>query len=171
MVRRYAPSLIVLALVWGASFMFIKEGLHDFSPVVVAWLRLLIGFVLLAIYLALKTGVRRSVTEVRRGGREVAALGVVQNAFPFVLISWGETHIDSGVAAIGNASVPIFVALLALRFAHGERSTGGRVAGGCLGVVGVAVVAGVRPRGGRGGGGGAAAGLRGAGSPPGGGPG
>jgi drug/metabolite transporter (DMT)-like permease len=88
------------------------------------------------------------VREMRVGGREVLLLGVVQNAIPFALISWGETHIDSGVAAIGNASVPIFVALLALRYAHGERSTGMRLAGVCLGIVGVGVLAGVNPQGG-----------------------
>jgi drug/metabolite transporter (DMT)-like permease len=147
-VRRYVPPLVALALIWGASFLFIKEGLRDLSPVVVAWVRLVIGVLLLAGFLALQSGVREAVAEVRRGGIEVALLGIVQNALPFVLISWGETHIDSGVAAIGNASVPIFVALLALRYAHGERSTGARLAGVCLGIVGVAVLAGVDPRGG-----------------------
>jgi drug/metabolite transporter (DMT)-like permease len=128
--------------------MFIKEGLRDFSPVVVAWGRLAIGAVVLAVYLLVKAGPREAIAEVRQGGREVGGLGLVQNALPFVLISWGETHIDSGVAAIGNASVPIFVALLALRFAPGERSTGARLGGVCLGIVGVAVLAGVSPRGG-----------------------
>jgi drug/metabolite transporter (DMT)-like permease len=146
--RRYVPLLLLLALIWGASFMFIKEALHDFSPVVVAWGRLAIGAVVLGVYLLVQAGPREAVAEVRRGGREVGGLGIVQNAIPFVLISWGETRIDSGVAAIGNASVPIFVALLALRFAPGERSTGMRLAGVCLGLVGVAVLAGVDPQGG-----------------------
>src|SRR5437879_4787037 len=127
--------------------MFIKEGLHDFSPIVVAWARLTIGALLLAVIFVVRTGWREPVREMRVGGREVLLLGVVQNAIPFALISWGETHIDSGVAAIGNASVPIFVALLALRYAHGERSTGMRLAGVCLGIVGVGVLAGVNPQG------------------------
>jgi drug/metabolite transporter (DMT)-like permease len=139
---------VLLALIWGASFMFIKVGLRDFSPVVVAWLRLVIGAGLLAVFLVVQAGAREAVAEVRRAGREVVGLGLVQNALPFVLISWGETHVDSGVAAIGNASVPIFVALLAFRYARGERSTGARLAGVCLGIVGVAVLAGVSPRGG-----------------------
>src|SRR5882724_6328519 len=136
--RRYVPLLVLLALIWGASFLFIKEGLRDFSPVVVAWARLAIAAVLLAVFLVVQTGAREAVAQVRRAGREAAPLGVVQNAIPFVLISWGETHIDSGVAAIGNASVPIFVALLAFRYARGERSTGARLAGVVLGIVGVA---------------------------------
>src|SRR3954453_1905835 len=128
--------------------MFIKEGLHDFSPFVVAWARLTIGAALLAVVFVAQTGWREGLRELRVGGREVVILGVVQNAIPFALISWGETHIDSGVAAIANASVPIFVALLALRYAHGERSTGMRLPGVCLGIVGVAVLAGVHPQGG-----------------------
>jgi drug/metabolite transporter (DMT)-like permease len=69
-------------------------------------------------------------------------------AVPFVLISWGEKHVDSGVAAVANSSVPIFVALLALRFAASERSSGLRVLGLLTGLAGVGVVAGVHPGGG-----------------------
>ena len=52
----------------------------------------------------------------RATGRGAFILGVTNMAFPFVLIAWGEKHIDSGIAAIANATVPIFVALLAIRF-------------------------------------------------------
>jgi drug/metabolite transporter (DMT)-like permease len=69
-------------------------------------------------------------------------------AIPFLLISWGETHVDSGVAAVANASVPIFVAVLALRFAATERVTGVRLVGLAVGLAGVAVVVGVHPSGG-----------------------
>jgi drug/metabolite transporter (DMT)-like permease len=73
---------------------------------------------------------------------------VVNAALPFTLIAWGEKHVDSGVAAIANASMPIFVALLALRFQRSERSSGLRLFGILLGLLGVAVLAGVHPRGG-----------------------
>jgi drug/metabolite transporter (DMT)-like permease len=69
-------------------------------------------------------------------------------SIPFLLITWGETHVDSGVAAVANSSVPIFVALLALRFAPSERADVIRVAGLAIGLVGVAVVVGLRPGGG-----------------------
>ena len=75
-------------------------------------------------------------------------LGVFSTALPFTLIAWGETRIDSGVAAIGNASMPIFVALFALRFRKTERATGARLIGVLLGLIGVAVLAGVDPKGG-----------------------
>ena len=92
---------------------------------------------------------------VRRGVRAVhpalapgTFVGVVGMAIPFLLISWGETHVDSGVAAVANSSVPIFVALLALRFAASERSNGPRMLGLAVGLAGVGVVAGVHPNGG-----------------------
>ena len=65
--------------------------------------------------------------------RAAMILGVLSTALPFTLIAWGETKIDSGVAAIGNASMPIFVALLALRFRKSERATGPRPSGSSSG--------------------------------------
>jgi drug/metabolite transporter (DMT)-like permease len=69
-------------------------------------------------------------------------------ALPFLLISWGETRVDSGVAAVATSSVPIFVALLALRFAASERASTLKGVGLAVGLAGVAVVAGVHPSGG-----------------------
>jgi drug/metabolite transporter (DMT)-like permease len=73
---------------------------------------------------------------------------VISTALPFWLIAWGQTRIDSGIAAIGNASMPIFVALLAMRFARHERVTGVRAFGLVLGIIGVGVLVGVNPEGG-----------------------
>ena len=72
---------------------------------------------------------------------------MVNAAIPFTLIAWGEKHVDSGVAAVANSSVPIFVAILAVWFVPSERSTGWRLVGVALGLVGVAVLAGVHPAG------------------------
>jgi drug/metabolite transporter (DMT)-like permease len=80
--------------------------------------------------------------------RQGLVLGVINAAIPFTLIAWGETHVDSGVAAVANSSVPIFVAILAVWFVPSERSTGVRLVGVALGLVGVAVLAGVHPAGG-----------------------
>jgi drug/metabolite transporter (DMT)-like permease len=75
-------------------------------------------------------------------------LGAINAAVPFTLIAWGEKHVDSGVAAVANSSVPIFVAVLAVWLAPSERSTGLRLVGVLLGLAGVAVLAGVHPAGG-----------------------
>ena len=67
---------------------------------------------------------------------------------PFWLIAWGEKYIDSGMAGIAQATVPIFSLLIGLRFLPHERIGAARVAGVCLGLVGVAFVAGGTPEGG-----------------------
>jgi drug/metabolite transporter (DMT)-like permease len=142
--RSYLPPLLLLSAVWGASYMFIKVGVRDFSPAAMVELRLLCASVVLVGAVSLRRGLR----SVRPALGPGAVVGVVGMAAPFLLISWGETHVDSGVAAVANSSVPIFVALLALRFAPSERSSGWRLVGLAVGLCGVGVVAGVHPDGG-----------------------
>ncbi len=84
----------------------------------------------------------------RGAWRDGIVFGAINGAIPFTLIAWGETHIDSGVAAIANASVPIFVALLAIKFNPAESSSGLKLVGILVGLVGVGVLAGVHPEGG-----------------------
>jgi drug/metabolite transporter (DMT)-like permease len=148
MSRLYLPLLISLAAIWGASFMFIKVADRELEPTTLMFGRTLLAALLLFAFLASRVGARGAGTQLRRAGFAPFALGVVTAALPFTLIAWGETHVDSGVAAIANASMPIFVALLALRFQHSERSTGLRLAGILVGIAGVVVLAGVNPRGG-----------------------
>jgi drug/metabolite transporter (DMT)-like permease len=98
--------------------------------------------------LAWRRGLAQAIADLRGVAGPVTVLGVVNTAVPFTMIAWGETHIDSGVAAIANASVPIFVALLALRYRASERASGLKLAGIVLGLAGVGVIAGVNPQGG-----------------------
>jgi drug/metabolite transporter (DMT)-like permease len=142
--RSYLLPLLLLSAIWGSSYMFIKVGVRDFSPSAMVELRLLLAGAVLVSFLAARRGVRA----IRAALAPGAVVGVVGMAIPFVLISWGETHVDSGVAAVANSSVPIFVALLALWFAASERSSGLRVLGLVIGLAGVGVVAGVHPSGG-----------------------
>jgi drug/metabolite transporter (DMT)-like permease len=146
--RGYAALLLLLAAIWGASFMFIKIAVDELAPTTTMALRLVFSaFPLLAIVFV-KRGVRPATIEMRSIVVPAMVLGIFSTALPFTLIAWGETKIDSGVAAIGNASMPIFVALLALRFQRSERATGSRLFGVVLGLIGVAVLAGVNPEGG-----------------------
>ena len=148
MSRTYVPYIGALALLWGASYMFIKVAGRAFEPAAMIMLRLVIASSLLLVVLAVQRGWHRTVGEMRALGWEGFALGVVNGAIPFTLIAWGEKHIDSGVAAIANATVPIFVVLLAVRFQPSERVAGVRLGGFLLGLVGVGVLAGIHPRGG-----------------------
>ena len=147
MTRSYPFLLGVLAAIWGASYLFIKVGVRDFEPTVLMTLRLLIAAVLLIGFLAVREGTREALAQIRGAWREGLVFGVINGAVPFTLIAWGEKHIDSGVAAIANASVPIFVAILAIKFKPSERSSGLKLVGIFVGLAGVALLAGANSEG------------------------
>ena len=144
MSRRYAFLLLVLGAIWGSSYLFIKVGVRDLSPAVLIEIRLACAGPILIAFAVSRSGF----AAVRRAWREGIVLGVLNAAVPFTLIAWGETYVDSGVAAVANAAVPIFLAILAFWFVPSERSTGLRAVGILLGIAGVGVLAGVRPDGG-----------------------
>ena len=145
---RYWPLLILLAAIWGASYLFIKVAVDDVEPAPMMAIRALLAGLLLAAYLAVTLGGRRAVAEVTRNWRPVVVLGICNAAIPFWLVAWGEKYVDSSVAGIAQSTVPIFTFLLALRFLPHEHVGPARVAGVALGFLGVAVLAGFDPRGG-----------------------
>jgi len=141
-VHRRAWVLIgVLAALWGASYLFIKVALDDgFSPVAVVWLRTALALVVLA-----PVAVHQRALSALRGPvlGWIVALALIQVVVPFLLITVGELHISSSLAAILVSAAPIFTALLALRFDADERSTGWRAIGIVVGIAGVALLFGV----------------------------
>jgi drug/metabolite transporter (DMT)-like permease len=148
-VRSYWPLLVLLASVWGASYLFIKVAVDDIPPAAMTDIRLLAGGVLLFGYLAATSGGgRAAVSGLRAAWVPSLVLGFVNAALPMSLVAWGETHIDSSVAAIAQSSVPIFVVLLGLRFLQHEPIGAARSAGLLVGLGGVALVTGVHPGGG-----------------------
>ena len=151
MVRGYVPLLLIVAGVWGASYLFIKVAVREIEPTAMMDLRLVLAAAVLVPFLAARLGFRHAAAEIRSAGFGAFVLGTLNMALPFTLIAWGEKHIDSGVAAIANATVPIFVVLLAIRWHPSEAVRGMRLGGILLGLVGVGVLAGVHPSGGWGG--------------------
>jgi drug/metabolite transporter (DMT)-like permease len=147
-VRSYWPTLVFLAAIWGASYLFIKLAVEDLEPAPLMAARTLLAAAFLAGYLLLTLGGRRTLSELRASWRPALVLGAVNAAIPFWLVAWGETHVDSSVAAIAQSTVPIFTFLLAARVIPGEHVGAERAAGVALGFVGVAVLAGLDPRGG-----------------------
>src|SRR4051794_28981132 len=104
MERRSWALLLVLGAIWGASYLFIKIGLRDLSPSMVAFVRIaLAAMVLLPI--AASQG---ALSGVRSRAGWLALVGAVQVAGPFVLISAGEGEISSSLAGILGASAPPF---------------------------------------------------------------
>lgn len=146
--RSYWPTLVLLASMWGASYLFIKLAVEDLPPAAMTDLRLLIAGVLLAAFLGMRMGIRSAVRELRSAWIPCLVLGIVNAALPMTLVAWGETHIDSSIAGIAQASVPIFVAILGLRFLPHDPLGPTRIAGLAIGIAGVAVVTGVHPEGG-----------------------
>ncbi len=131
--------LVVLAAIWGWSFLFIKVAVAGMTPTTVAALRVALGAGVLGAV------VRRRALRLpreRRWWRHFAVVASTGSAAPFSLLAWGEQHISSALAAVLNASTPLFAALFAAILLR-ERLRPPQVAGLALGLVGVAVVAGV----------------------------
>jgi len=143
--RRPIVLLAALALIWGSSFMFIKVAVRQLDPSTLILGRLGTATLALALVVPLLAGRGETRAGLRRHWRALAVVGLVNTALPFWLLSWGETRLDSGLASIIQASVPIFNALLAFGFFHEERVAGTRLLGVALGFVGVAILIGAQP--------------------------
>ncbi len=139
--------LAALALVWGASFMLIKICVRELQPTTLVCLRLGIGALAIAPLALARLGARRVVAELRGAWLSLIAIGAVNSAVPIVSLSWAEKRLDSGLAAVIQASAPLFTAVLALRFSRAEVVTGGRLLGLFAGFGGVALLVGVQPSG------------------------
>lgn len=124
----------LLALIWGSSFLWIKIAVQEIGPVTLVAYRLLFGVVGLIAIVAIK---RPPLPRERATWWTLLVLGFTNTAVPFVLISWGETRIDSGVAAILNGTVPLFTLLIAHFLLNDERMTWTRFMGLLAGFGGV----------------------------------
>jgi len=143
---RHWTLLLLLASLWGASYLFIKIGLEDLPPAAVVFLRTLLAAAVLLPFAA-RTGGLEGLSE---SLRPIAALAAIQVAAPFLLISAGEQEISSSLAGILVASAPIFTALLAIKLDDAERVHGWNLVGVAIGIVGVALLLGLDTGGGSG---------------------
>ena len=147
--RGYLSSLFLLAALWGSSYFFIKVGVEDVAPAVLICGRTLVaGAILLGVVIATR-GPARAREELRAGWRQAAVYGLFNAAIPFWLIAWGEQHIDSGVAGIAQATVPLFSFLLGIWLLPHEPVARIRWVGVGLGLAGVAVLSGLDTTAGR----------------------
>ena len=133
-------AFAAMAFLWGIPYLFIKVAVDDgVPPVFLAWARIVIAAVVL-LALAWRAGTLGSV---RGRWRWILFFAVAEIAIPFPLIAIGEVHVDSSLAAIVIAAVPLIVALLAVGFAPAERASGSRLVGLLIGFVGVVVLVGL----------------------------
>jgi drug/metabolite transporter (DMT)-like permease len=131
--------LLFLAVIWGGAFMFIGVAVRHVDPLTYVWLRLTIAAGGMFLFLKLKgekLGLPREVWG------SILLLALLNNAIPFTLFGWGQTHIASGLASILNATTPIWGVLVAHFFTSDERLTPRKIAGVLLGFAGVATMIG-----------------------------
>ena len=129
-----------VSTLWGIPYLFIKiadDG--GMPPLVLAWGRIVLGAAVL-LSLAARAGV---LSQVRGHWRGLVLYAVFEISIPFPMIATGERHVASSLAAIIVASVPLLVALLALRFDADERTTGWRLVGLMVGLLGVVLLVGL----------------------------
>jgi drug/metabolite transporter (DMT)-like permease len=132
-------AFISLALVWGSSFLFIKIGLDEgLPPLTLVTCRLGVATLFLALVVRL-TGAR--IPRSRDALVRLTALGLLQVAIPFVLITWGAQFIPSAVTSIFNATTPLFTVVIAALVLHDEPITLNRLAGLAVGFVGAVLLA------------------------------
>jgi drug/metabolite transporter (DMT)-like permease len=125
---------------WRIPYLFIKVAVEDgVPPVFLAWARVAMGAV---VVVALAVAVGCPPVHSRTAAL-VGAYAVVEIVVPFPLIAIGEQWVASSLAAILIAAVPLFVALLALRFDVGERASGRRLVGLLIGLSGVVALVGI----------------------------
>lgn len=126
--------LIVPAVIWGASYLFIAEGLNAIGPNGVTFVRILIGFATLAMF----PSSRRSIE--RRDWKAVALLGFVWFAFPLSMFPHAEMRVSSALTGMLNGATPLFTAIVASSLAR-KLPSRGILAGLAVGLAGVVLIA------------------------------
>jgi len=139
MVGREWGILLFLAVIWGGAFMFIGVAVRHVEPLTYVWLRLTIAAGAMFLFLKLKG---HKLDLPREVWGSILLLALLNNALPFTLFGWGQTHIASGLASILNATTPIWGVLVAHFFTQDERMTPRKIAGVMLGFAGVATMIG-----------------------------
>ena len=140
MSARAWTAFAAVSALWGIPYLFIKVAVDDgVPPAALAWARVVLGAVVL-VALAWRAG---TLPALRGRGRAIVLFALVEIAIPFPLIAAGEQRVASSLAAIVIATVPLLIALLALRFDPGERVRGRRLAGLFVGLGGVVALVGI----------------------------
>lgn len=139
MSRRYQFEFVLLAALWGASFLFMRVAAPEFGPLPLMLLRCLVGALVLLPIAWVQRGGGRLVREARASSGRLLFAGTLNSAIPFALFGFAALTLNAGFSSILNATAPIFGAIVAF-FWLKERLTPWRVAGLAIGVAGVVVL-------------------------------
>lgn len=129
-------QLLVLAALWGGSFLFIRVGVTDLGVAPLMALRVGIGALFLLIVLALRGSPRKAFATMRQRAWPLIVVGVFNSAAPFCLFAYAELTLSAGVTSVINATTPLWGALVAFLWL-GDRLSRLRVAGLAIGFAGV----------------------------------
>ena len=131
--------LILLGLIWGGSFFFARVAVQQVPPFTLVFLRLSLAALALHLYLRGRHGLYACL---RQRWRQFLILGLMNNAVPHALIFTGQTQIGAGLAAILNATTPIWTVLIANSLTTDEKLSAQKLGGCALGVLGTVVLIG-----------------------------
>ena len=132
---RDLAELLLLSLLWGAAYLFVRAAVPAFGPAPLVMLRLGLAAVLLLPVLLLRGGL----PTLRAHPRQLLVLGVPFTAVPFLLLAYASLHITAGLVAVLNATAPLFAALIA-HYLLKERLGAWRALGLVIGFAGVGVL-------------------------------
>ncbi len=128
---------LVLCLIWGTTWLFIKVGLEEIPPFTFALLRFIVSIIIVgAIIIVSRIGLPANA----RDWRLLAITGVLQFSINYSLVFWSELHISSGLAAVLQAMIPVFGLILAAVYLPEEKITMLKIAALGIGVAGVGVI-------------------------------
>jgi drug/metabolite transporter (DMT)-like permease len=141
MPRLVYVALILLSLIWGGSFYFIKMLLHDFGPWTIAFFRSSFGLIIVVLIMLLlrKPFGFRVIPWI-----PMITMALINTAIPWTLIAFGETHLSSSMASILNATTPVWTIVVGILF-FGHASSRNQWFGIAIATVGLIVLLGVRP--------------------------
>jgi drug/metabolite transporter (DMT)-like permease len=128
---------ILLGAIWSSSFLWIKIAVAEMGPLTLVAYRVLFGLIFTVIVALIQ---RPTLPRTLKAWTPLFVLGVTNVAVPFFLISWGEKSIDSGVASILDATVPLFTILGAHFILHDDKMTVPKVLGLLIGFAGVIIL-------------------------------
>ncbi|MGY5807109.1 DMT family transporter [Rhizobium sp. LEGMi198b] len=131
--------LFGLSILWGGSFLFNGILVHELPLFTIVAARVALAAIALHVIVRM-TG--QVMPRDRQAWAAFFGMGVLNNAIPFLLIVWGQTHIASGLASILNATTPLFAVIVAHFLTTDEKMTGNRLIGVVVGFAGVALMVG-----------------------------
>jgi drug/metabolite transporter (DMT)-like permease len=131
--------LVMLSVLWGASFTLIKVAVETIPPATVVAIRVALAA---AILVAVARWQGQAMPDDRAAWRDYFVQGLLQSALPFTLISWGEVAIASGLAGVLNATPPIFVFLITWLTTRHDPPDRQKILGVAVGFIGVVAIIG-----------------------------